>query len=174
MKILIHDMQSTLYATGGIGLAFDCDTNSKQEILQLEKGDYVLQLNKPTNKRSLNQNALLWELIGQIDIKENGSRADDVQIYVNILRMAGARVESISIKKEAFDEFRTRTSDVFREHVIVSEWKNSKGIEWIMVNCYYGSSNLNRKEMATVIDTAITYAESIGVPTEYYKEELKK
>lgn len=174
MKLIAKDCVPTLYHNGAVSITFDCDINAKESILAMKRGDYVLDITKPKDRRTLSQNALLWELIGLIDVAENGSRANDLEIYVNILKMAGARVESISIRKDAIEEFKQRTSDVFREYVIVSEWKNSKGTDFVMLNCFYGSSKLSTQEMTSVIDVAISYAESVGVSVKYYKQEREK
>ena len=174
MKIVARDCIPTLHPSGRVSISFECDINALERILEMKRDEYVFDITKSKDKRTIAQNSLLWELIGQIDIAENGSRVNDVQIYVNILKMAGARVESISIRKDAIDEFKERTKDIFREWIIMSEWKNQNNVSFVMLACYYGSSKLNTKEMTQVIDVAMSYAESIGISTEYYKKEMER
>ena len=173
MKILGRYTGIGIGRNGYPEIRFQLDEMALNSIQKLPEGDYALDIKKPRNKRSLNQNALLWELIGNIDMKLNGNRAQDLDIYVQILQMAGSRIESLAMKKEALEEFKKRTEDVFRAWVVRDEWKNQKGIDWVQVHCFYGSSKMTTQEMARVIDVAIEYAERIGIDTDYWKGLLE-
>ena len=136
--------------------------------------EYFVEISKNTKKRSLNQNAMLWALIGEINEKVNGTKSadDSIQIYIQIVKMTGARVEIITMRKDAYDEFKRRTAEVFRAYTVVYEWKNRKGVEFAQVACYYGTSKLNVAEMSAVIDKALEYAARVGLDAEYWKERL--
>lgn len=173
MRFIPKDLSVNVLPNGKIGLTFNTYHGIKQELLNLS-GEVEIVIRKPTKKRSLNQNNLLWELIGQIDIAENGNRANDVEIYCNLLRSVGARVEVIAIEEDAADEFIRMSRDLFREVVIVRKWQNSKGVPWVQLNCYYGSSKMSTQEMNLVIDKAIEYANELGIDTEYWRDQLRE
>ena len=163
MKLLAKDLMTVVYPTGGVGLSFDATIQAKEELMKLKRGDYLIEIKKPSNKRSLNQNAYLWELIGQIDMKENGNRADDETIYANILEMAGAKSEYFQCLPEAVDKLK----EVFRVVKIVE----NRG-KTVMVQCFLGTSQMDTKEMSKVIDTTLDYAARVGIDSAYWRELL--
>lgn len=136
--------------------------------------DYLIEISKSKKRRTLEQNAMLWGLIGEINEKVNGTKAseDSLGIYVQIIKMAGAKVETISMRKDAYEDFKQRTSEIFRGFTTVYEWKNSKGVEFVQVLCYYGTSKLNTEEMSAVIDKTLEYAANVGLDAEYWKERM--
>lgn len=136
--------------------------------------EYFIEISSQTKKRSLNQNAMLWGLISEINERVNGTKsADDIiRIYVQIVQMTGAKVETLTIRKDAYDDFKDRTADVFRGYSVVHEWKNSKGKEFLQVLCYYGTSRLNTEEMSAVIDKTLEYAAEVGLDAEYWRDKL--
>lgn len=145
---------------------------SKRETDKLEKGqDYNLQIGKPKSKRSLAQNNLLWELIGEICETENGNRndKDEMHIYCNILQMAGAKCDYFECTEEAYEAFRRQ----FRVCSVVEE-RNHKGKKTVMVKAYFGTSTMKTDEMSKVIDKALEYADMIGINTEYWAREFGK
>lgn len=169
MKFIAKNLKTTAYITGGIGLAFDTSIGVKEELSSLKQGDYVLSIEKVKNARSLQQNAYLWELIGQIDLKENGNRTNTEQIYLNILTKAGAKVEFL----QGLPEVKPLLEQFFRVVKEVDRRTNDKGVETVVYQCYIGTSKMNTEEMARVIDVAIEYASQLGIDSEYWKELLK-
>lgn len=171
MRILAKDLHAILYYNGAVSLTFDCGLEIKEELQQLLDGDYVISIDNP-KKRSLSQNALLWELIGQIGMKENGNRTGDTDIYVNILKMAGVKVIPITIAKDEYERF-CKTSD-FRAVSIVHEQPNSTGRPFVTCYCYVGSSKMDSAEMSAVIDKAIEYANQVGVDTDLFERRFRE
>lgn len=147
-----------------------------REIQEQLKSDeeYFVEISKQTKKRSLNQNAMLWALIGEINEKVNGTKSadDSIQIYIQIVKMTGAKVETLTMRKDAYEDFKARTSDVFRGYTVVYEWRNRNGVEFVQVLCYYGTSKLNTEEMSAVIDKTLEYAAEVGLDAEFWQEKL--
>lgn len=171
MKILAKNLHPVLYWNGAVSLTFDCGLQIKEELQDLPDGDYVISIDNP-KKRSLSQNALLWELIGQIGMKENGNRSSDTEIYVNILKAAGVKVATVTIPKDQYEHF-CRTSD-YRAVSIVHEQPNSNGRPFVTCYCYVGSSKMGSAEMSAVIDKAIEYAQQIGIDTDVFERRFRE
>lgn len=136
--------------------------------------EYAIDIKAPSKKRSINQNSYLWELIGEIDLVENGhkTKEDDIAIYINLLKMSGAKVETLLMKMDALQDFKDRTSEIYRAYEILEKF-NVDGEWWAQVKCYYGSSKMRTDEMAKLIDTALSYASEIGIDSSYWRALLE-
>lgn len=176
MKIIGMYTGIGMSKSGRPEMRFELTTDGAvSEATELSQGEYMLDIKKPRNKRSLSQNALMWELIGQIDIRENGKRTpeDDEQIYMNILKEAGVKYYSIEVEKAAYERFKELTSDTFRAYEVAREYSNWYTGDMLLVHCFIGSSKLDTKQMSTVIDTVISYAENVGIDTAYWNLQLR-
>lgn len=134
-----------------------------QVIAQLEKGLlYRFKWLEVKSKRSLQQNSLLWEVIHEISLARNTDRAtsdDDWAIYLEALERAQAKFEYIVIKPEAIPMLKESFRAVKEMGRIIS----TKGIEMAQVKVFYGSSKMDVKEMAKLIDTVLDMASEEGV-----------
>lgn len=142
---------------------------------EVPKGTCEIEVNRVRRDRTLNQNAMLWRLIGDISIAEYGKRTAETDsiIYKHLLKRAGAKTDAFMIKKEALPEFIRRTGDIFRAHDITFEHTNKDGIEWVLVHVYYGSSGMNTEEFGRLIDEALAYAADVGLDAELWREQFK-
>ena len=140
---------------------------SKREIDDLKKGEYLLQIKDIRNKRSLNQNALLWELIGEIGEAQNGNRSGDMEIYCNCLESCGAKVEYIACSPAALEAVKKQ----FRACQEIGSRKTERG-EMVILKVFIGSSKMDSKEMSKLIDYVMDYAEKCGVDTDYYARQF--
>lgn len=170
IKFLAQDIKTTIYHTGGVGISFDTTINAQEELQKLKRGDYLIEIKKPSNKRSLNQNAYLWEMIGQISMKENGNRTADESIYANILQMAGAKVDYI----QGLPEVEETLKKFYRVVIVAEKRTNEKGVETHVYKCYRGTSEMDTKEMSLVIDKALEYATQVGLDSAYWSTLLKE
>ena len=132
--------------------------------------EYSIEVRAVKSKRSLEQNRLLWGLIRQIDEAENGKATAQGShaIYITLLEMADAKVDFIASLPEA--ESLLRQS--FRAVKFIQQFKQGNRV----MNLYKvvsGSSKMNTKEMANLIDVALDYAAQAGIDTEYWKEVIK-
>ncbi len=143
-----------------------------EEIEELKRGEvYVLDIHKQNKQRSLQQNALLWKLVGEMCIKQNGTRnsEDELKIYIDILEKSGAKCDYIEMIPQAYQRFKELT-DMRYITIIQKRFKN--GVETYMCKCYYGTSKMNTKEMNIVIEQALIMAERYGIETDYWREVL--
>lgn len=166
MKIIAKALKGTVYPTGGARLSFDCSLKAKQAIESLKQGEYVVTIERVRNSRTLNQNALLWALIGEICELENGNRntEDEEQIYKNILIRAGTACTYIQCIPEAIKELRA-----FYRVVEPVERRNNS----VMVKCYKGMSAMDTAQASKVIDAALQYADLVGLDTEPIRKEIE-
>ena len=128
----------------------------------LEDGEYMVTIEPKKKKRSLDQNAYFWKLLGEICKKENGDLKDVESLYVNLLEMAGAKYTSMIIKHVALDDLKKLC-----RHVKVIKQQSIKHELYDTVYVYYGSSTFDSNEMSQLIDVTLKYAEEVGVGDVY-------
>ena len=167
MKVFAENLRTAIKDFGTVSLTFECSRNAIEAVERLKKGDYIITFTKPSNKRSLAQNRYLWELLGQISVKENGNRADDVEIYCQLVEQAGVKCEYLLALPQAEERLRS----VFRVVKAVDD-REYNGQLMIVFKCFYGSSKMNTKEMSMLIDKAIERAEMDGIDTEVWRTLL--
>lgn len=138
-------------------------------LLELENKPYSIEIKEVSNKRSLQQNAYLWALIDEIDKELNGYLSDRMGVYCQILEMANAKYEYLLCEERVLDSLR-ENAGIRALEVKGNEYVN--GIEYLLVKVYIGSSKFDTKEMTQLLDTAIHYAEELGIVTDYYMEML--
>lgn len=124
----------------------------------LADGEYMITIEPKKRKRSLDQNAYFWKLIGEISKKENGTLSDVENIYINLLEMAGAKYVGMIIKHEALEDFRKQM-----RHVKVIKQQTVKNVLYDTIYAFYGSSTFSTDEMSQLIDVTLRYAEEVGV-----------
>ena len=154
---------------GEMVLALDSLRDQVQaEGLDKEKS-YTISINKVKSKRSLEQNRLLWALIGEIDQAISGRYADPWGIYIELLELAGAKSEVIIAPIAAERELKKS----LRVVKLLRYAGDYKGIEMGEFRVFYGSSTFNTKEMTQLIDTALNYAENMDdIDTDYWRRVL--
>lgn len=162
MKILARDVRTNMLSNGDVNLSFGANIAVIQELLNLS-GDLEITLEKPHRKKTLLQNNYLWALLGEISIKENGTRADDEIIYTNILKACGAKIDYFQTIPE--------TVESLKRFYRVVEIVENRG-KTVMCKCYPGTSTMNTEEMSLVIDKTLEYAAEIGLDTDYWKGKL--
>lgn len=132
--------------------------------------DYSIEIKQIKSKRSLQQNRMLWGLIGLIDEKENGRRTAEGSegIYITLLEMADAKVDFIA----ALPETEKMLRQSFRAIKLVQPFRQG-GQQMNLYKVVSGSSKMNTTEMGALIDTTLDYAARQGIDTDYWKEVLK-
>lgn len=126
--------------------------------------NYVLEVVKAKPKRSLEQNALLWALIHDIAEHRNGraNTENEWEIYIEALERAGAKYELITCLPQA--------EQILRETSRAIKFLTSTEIHGKTFNAYkvfYGSSKMNKEEMAKLLDETINIAYEEGVDVMY-------
>lgn len=151
---------STSWNKGKLYIMFEASQQSKYAVREIMKelrrcdNEYTATIEIKKNKRTIDQNSLMWALL-TIYGDEQGEPAED--IYVRMLAKYGV-AEFLMALPEAEDSLKK----VFREVKRVdSRTVNDK--EMIVFKCYYGSSTYDTKQMGVVIDGIFDELAQIGV-----------
>lgn len=124
---------------------------------------YKIEITQLKSKRSLQQNAYMWKVIHDI-AKHEGMDPDEV--YCQIIKQAGIKTEFIETVPEAVE----RLKRAFRVVVERDRRTSPKGVETVVVQCYYGTSTFDTKEMSDFIDRMLDYAANVGLDLSEYKD----
>ena len=154
---------------GNIELVFTLKNFADIEIAkELVKGTcYRLKVSEVRSHRSLQQNKYLWSLLEEIAEAENGERytTDDVwACYIEALERANAKFEYIQIVREGIPLLKAN----FRVIKEMQSFTNEKGNEIVTLKVFYGSSQLDVKEMAKLIDMVLDMATERGITLKAY------
>ncbi len=138
-------------------LILNVDPNQLKWLADFKGMDLTVEFKPYKSQRSLNQNALLWSLISEIDLAENGrpSEQGEMSIYANLIKMAKVSTAQFETTREAYDEMKRRK--LFRHIEVLSG-----GDKMVWVG-YYGSSTFDTAEMNLLIETAKDYASKLNI-----------
>lgn len=162
MKIIANYTRKLIDDNGNVEITFTVDNWAfKRNVNDLTKQPYSLDIKVPKSKRSLDQNRLLWEIIGQISKELN---IDDLDIYAYLIEKTNAKYDEIIVKAEAIERLRT----MYRAVKVIRPTKEH-GESFVVARIYYGSSQFNTKEMTDLINHALDYANESGIVTELYE-----
>lgn len=132
----------------------------KEVIKELQKDvPYRISCNVIKSKRSLEQNALMWKIIHEINVARGTERAtDDWNIYIEALERAGAKYEYLAILPEAEELLK----DQFRAIKLMNSFEHN-GKTFNSYKVFYGSSKMNTKEMTLLLETVMDMAAEMGI-----------
>lgn len=129
-------------------------------IENINKGGYVLTIEKPKRQRSLNANSYCWVLCDKIAKKINSTKED---VYRNVIHDVGV-FEIVPVMDKGVERW-------------ISNWGHN-GIGWIAEDMgksdqegytnvcnYYGSSVYDSAEMARLIDEIVIEAKELEIET---------
>lgn len=171
MKV-IAKVKDILLDINGNGIVSLIVSNYRQiqDLKQLDsEKTYAVEIKEVKTKRSLEQNRLLWKLLGEIDMVINGGRSDDVMnIYTLALEKANAKYEYIGALPQAEEMLKQN----FRAIKFIKKI-DLNGVEGNMYKCFIGSSKMDTKEMTLLIETVMDMAEQVGIDTDWYKEQFR-
>lgn len=130
---------------------------ARKFILGMKKSLYDLTVKKHREKRSLDANALYWQLAGQL-AQAIGESTEN--IYRRHIRDIG-NYETLCMKTEAVPGFsRHWTSGHLGRQV---ETRESKLEGCTTVLAYYGSSDFDKTQMSRLIDNCIQDCKAVGI-----------
>lgn len=114
------------------------------------------EIKQHRKKRSLNANAYLWVLLGKM---AEVLKTDKDELYLMMLERYGVYTHII-VKPHVVEQVKQQWRTV-RElgEVIVN---GQKGIQ---LQCYFGSSTYDTKQMATLIDGVVSECQELGIDT---------
>ena len=132
----------------------------KESIKELQKDvPYRISCNVIKSKRSLEQNALMWKIIHEINVARGTERAtDDWNIYIEALERAGAKYEYLAVLPEAEELLK----DQFRAIKLMNSFEHN-GRTFNSYKVFYGSSKMNTKEMTMLLETVLDMAAEMGI-----------
>ena len=132
--------------------------NNLQELTDaLVKGKLLdVEIKIHRNRRSLNANAYLWVLLSKL---AEVLHTNKDELYLLMLDRYGVFTHLI-VKQEAVER-------------VKAEWRTvrelGKGkignIEGVQLQCYFGSSSYDTKEMATLIDGVVSECKELDIET---------
>lgn len=157
---------------GNIEIVFTVTSYRDIEICkELEKNTlYRLKTSEVKSRRTIAQNKLLWTLIHEVAEVDNGGKATsdcDMDVYIEALERANAKFEYIAIKPEAIPLLKEH----FRAVRELNRFFTEKGVEMAQCKVFYGSSKMDVKEMALLLDTVIDMAYEREIPVLDYHYE---
>lgn len=167
---IIEDM-SIDYKSGKPKVTFIL--NERECLNQLEKikdDKLYIKVDKKRNKRSLDANAYLWKICDNIakELCKDGTIVTKEDIYKDSIKQIGT-FEPFIVQEKSFDKFKRiwerQGLGFFVQKICI---KN----KCVRVNCYYGSSTYDSKEMSLLIELVVELAKSLNIETKP-KEEIE-
>lgn len=168
--------------TTGIILKTDTDTNTRKlkisllvdvnnkEVVEKLKSENKLciELKKWRQKRSLDANSYCWVLCDKIakELCKDGTIVTKEDVYKDAILQIGS-FEPFIVQEKTYMNFK-RIWEKQGLGFLVQEV--SKKDKCIKVNCYYGSSTYNTKEMSLLIEDLIELAKTLNVETKSQSE----
>ncbi len=132
----------------------------KEVIKELQKDvPYRISCNVIKSKRSLEQNALMWKIIHEINVARGTERAtDEWNIYIEALERAGAKYEYLAVLPEA----EKLLKEQFRAIKLMNSFEHN-GRTFNSYKVFYGSSKMNTKEMTLLLETVLDMAAEMDI-----------
>lgn len=145
------------------------DVNNKDTVEQLKnENKLTIELKKWRQKRSLDANSYCWVLCDKIakELCKDGTIVTKEDVYKDAILQIGS-FEPFIVQEKTYMNFK-RIWEKQGLGFLVQEV--SKKDKCVKVNCYYGSSTYNTKEMSLLIEDLIELAKTLNVETKPQSE----
>lgn len=145
------------------------DTNNKNVVEQLkDENKLTIELKKWRQKRSLDANSYCWALCDKIakELCKDGTIVTKEDVYKDAILQIGS-FEPFIVQEKTYMNFK-RIWEKQGLGFLVQEV--SKKDKCIKVNCYYGSSTYNTKEMSLLIECIVELAKTLNIETKPQNE----
>ena len=145
------------------------DASNKDIVEQLKnENKLTIELKKWRQKRSLDANSYCWVLCDKIakELCKDGKIVTKEDVYKDAILQIGS-FEPFIVQEKTYINFK-RIWEKQGLGFLVQEV--SKKDKCIKVNCYYGSSTYNTKEMSLLIEDLIELAKTLNVETKPQSE----
>lgn len=145
------------------------DSKDKDTINQLKNEEKLnIDIKKYRQKRSLDANGYCWVLCEKIaqEMSKDGTLVSKDEIYKDAVRNFGTFIPFI-VEEKAFEQFK----NIWEKQGLgyqVQETANKN--KCVRVNCYYGSSSYDTKEMSRLIDSLVQEAQQLNIETKTQEE----
>ena len=146
------------------------DTEDKDTINKLKNENKLnIELKKWYPKRSIDANNYCWVLCEKIaqELSRDGTIMTKEDIYKDAVRTVGA-FKALIIEEKAFEEFKCIWEKQGLGYQVQETARKDKCVR---INCYYGSSSYNTKEMSRLIDSLVQEAQQLNIETKT-KEDI--
>ena len=151
------------YETRKPKISLVLDTNEIDVVEQLKNMDKLnVELKKWYKKRSLDANSYCWVLCDKIakELSKDGITTKE-EIYKDAILQVGT-FEPFIVQEKTFENFK-RIWEKQGLGFLVQEV--SRKDKCVKVNCYYGSSTYDSKEMSLLIEILVQLAKSLNIET---------
>ena len=128
-----------------------------QELKQRAGKTFSASVDVFRQKRSLDANAYMWVLLERIS---EAIHTDKDRVYIDMLKRYG-QFTHICVKPEAVEAFKREWRAVRELGEVTINGKKA-----VQLQCYFGSSTYDTKEMSRLIDGIITECEDLGIDWE--------
>ena len=126
--------------------------------LKFEDNDFLkAEITRIKDKKTLQQNRYMWELISQIAQKQN---QDEMEVYCQALQEANAKYTWL----EGLPETKEKLLEVYRA-VQITRYEERFGKKFAIFKCYEGTSKYDKKEMMDLLEIIVGWAEELDIPT---------
>lgn len=151
------------YKTRKPKISLVLDTNELDIVEQLKNENKLnIEMKKWYKKRSLDANSYCWVICDLIakELSKNGITTKE-EIYRDAILQVGT-FEPFIVQEKTFENFK-RIWEKQGLGFLVQEV--SRKDKCVKVNCYYGSSTYNSKEMSLLIEILVQLAKSLNIET---------
>ena len=156
------------YETRKPKISLILDTNSLDIVEQLKNEKKLnIEMKKWYKKRSLDANAYCWVLCNNIanELSKNGITTKE-EIYRDAILQVGS-FEPFIVQEKTFEKFKRIWEKQGLGFLVQEVSRQGKCVK---VNCYYGSSTYDSKEMSLLIEILIQLAKSLNLETKSQNE----
>lgn len=137
--------------------------------IEVGKDVFTLTVDKYINRRTNQQNKLMWALLEIMAVSLNGGRTGDGEsgisaydCYADTLESFGAKYEYLMCLPDGIPLLK----QTFRAIKIMEE-RVYNGTNMKVLKCFYGSSKMNTEEMGQLIDGIFDRLSLMGVDAKY-------
>ena len=145
------------------------DVNNKEVVEQLKSENKLcIELKKWRQKRSLDANSYCWVLCDKIakELCKDGTIVTKEDVYKDAILQIGS-FEPFIIQEKTYVNFKRIWEKQGLGFLVLEVSKKDKCIK---VNCYYGSSTYNTKEMSLLIECIVELAKALNIETKPQSE----
>jgi hypothetical protein len=158
MKLITKDIKISK-VTNMLLVPFKDRPNIQKQLEKLKGKQVQVEIKVLRKKRSLDSNSYLWVLADKI-AKVIGSTKD--LVYQRTLLRVGV-FEPIAVQEKAVKRFKECWSGKGLGFFCIEQ--SSKLDDCVRLQCYYGSSTYDSKEMSKLIDEIVSEAKELGIET---------
>lgn len=132
-------------------------------IENFKKDKLSVEIKKCRNKRSLDANSYCWVLCDKIakELCKDGTVTTKEDVYKNEILQIGT-FEPFIVQEKTFENFKRIWKKQGLGFLVQEVSRKDKCIK---VNCYYGSSTYDTKEMSLLIQNIVELAKTLDIET---------